>query len=105
MGAGSVAYSGPGDRVSGMSTVFTNVGGNAVASNRHTIDAALSNIEPNAGQDFDALAEAKPHTIDGLSTPCEPALVTLMQRRRSHTKKPDFGLSFCFLSLRLGGFA
>jgi hypothetical protein len=29
---------------------------------RHAVDAFLPNIEPDAGKEFDALAEAKPHT-------------------------------------------
>ena len=62
MGPRSVAYSGSRDRVSSVSTVLSNVGRSAAASDRHAVNAMLPNIEPDAGKDLDTLAEAKPHT-------------------------------------------
>jgi len=34
----------------------------STTSDRHAVDAFLPNIEPDAGKNFDALAEAKTHT-------------------------------------------
>jgi hypothetical protein len=62
MGAGSIAYSGPWNRIGSVSSMPSDICRRAMTSDRHAVDAFLPNIEPDAGKNLDALAEAKPHT-------------------------------------------
>jgi hypothetical protein len=61
----------------------------AMTSDRHAVDAFLPNIEPDAGKNLDALAEAKPHTQ--FSTTSEKAASSEVGRATDAVK-------ICFLS-------
>jgi hypothetical protein len=45
-----------------VSTMLSDICRSATTSDRHAVDAFLPNIEPDDGKEFDALAEAEPHT-------------------------------------------
>jgi hypothetical protein len=62
MRAGSIAYSGARNRIGSVSTMLSDVCRRSTSTDRHAADAFLPNIEPDAGKNFDALAEAKTHT-------------------------------------------
>jgi hypothetical protein len=69
---GSIAYSGARNRIGSVSTMLSDICRRSTSTDRHAVDAFLPNIEPDAGKDLDALAEA---------TSLEPALGGLTSRR------------------------
>ena len=69
--------------------MLSDISRRATTSDRHAVDAFLPNIEPDAGKDLDALAEAKPHTQSSTRSEADSVVQGRPINRRCENLLPE----------------